>query len=439
VSGIGRFAVLEIELQLDYIPTDDHDAGPIPVLWSRGRSVAPTTTGSALQSADQGPLLAFRGAGVAALPVNPHPLTRSALAPGARPSVTIAISFMGDSAFYGFHVNPSRDKCPIMIPPAIDGGGLETNMSETKPEIAGQRDRSPSFPFIPLRVAVARLLKFEEHHKRSPVPPDRIGAAWGMKPNSSQAQQTLAALKAFGLLETRRATDGRYVYISEDGRTYLRAQQDSIKSDVLRRAGLRPKQIAIHWKDWGDDRPSHAVCRDELVLKGEFSEDGAEKFLRVYDETIAFAKLADSDKVPPTDDVRTGDEDEDDLPPAPIVKVGDYVQWTSGGIDQFKQPRCVVGFFDEHHAQVFASNMAIPVTELTVVDQPGASAPTVLPAKLDKSALGRAAAQVENDFTILQRGNRLQITADVDLEGIATLKAMLDDYESILRRLSGKK
>jgi len=195
-------------------------------------------------------------------------------------------------------------------------------MSEAK-EVVGPRDRSPSFPFIPLKVAVDRLAKFDEHHKRAPVPPDRIGAAWGMKPNSSQAQQTLAALKAFGLLETRRSADGRYVYISEDGRTYLRAQQDSIKSDVLRRAGLRPRQIALHWKDWRDERPSDAECQDELVLKGGFSEDGAEKFLRVYDETIAYAGLSDSDKIDsdaeeePPGELEEAEEKEDDPPPSP--------------------------------------------------------------------------------------------------------------------------
>jgi hypothetical protein len=38
-----------------------------------------------------------------------------------------------------------------------------------------------------------------------------------------------------------------------------------------------------------------------------------------------------------------------------------------------------------------------------------------------------------------RKGNRLQITADVDLEGIAELKAMLGDYESILKRLVARK
>jgi hypothetical protein len=184
-------------------------------------------------------------------------------------------------------------------------------------ERPGQRDRSPSFPFIPLKTAIERLVAFEEFHKRAPVPPDRIGPAWGMKNNTSQAQQTLAALKAYGLLETRRGDVGRIVALSDDGRTYLRAQQDNIKDGVLRRAALRPKQIETYWRDWGDDRPADAACLDILVLKGGFSQDGAEKFLRVYDATIAFAGLADSDKMETTESegsgaTENGDGDEDD-------------------------------------------------------------------------------------------------------------------------------
>src|SRR5271169_1479698 len=122
-------------------------------------------------------------------------------------------------------------------------------MSDARPIPAGQRDRSPSFPFIPLKAAIERLVAFEEHHKRVPVQPDRIGPAWGMKPNTSQAQQTLAALKAYGLLETRRGDTGRVVAVSDEGRTYLRAQQETIKEGVLRRAAFRPKQIESYWRE----------------------------------------------------------------------------------------------------------------------------------------------------------------------------------------------
>jgi hypothetical protein len=41
-----------------------------------------------------------------------------------------------------------------------------------------------------------------------------------------------------------------------------------------------------------------------------------------------------------------------------------------------------------------------------------------------------------NELSVQQEGNRLHITADVDLEGIAELKDILGHYEAILKRLS---
>src|SRR5690349_21589769 len=120
---------------------------------------------------------------------------------------------------------------------------LKTVMTDQNTNGKAKRDRSPSFPFIPLRAAIERLAAFEEHHRRAGVPPDRVGPSWGMKTNTSQAQQTLAALRAYGLLEIQPTPEGRRVMVSEDGRVYLRAQQDSIKQEVLRRAAVRPKQI----------------------------------------------------------------------------------------------------------------------------------------------------------------------------------------------------
>src|ERR1700730_1481803 len=77
----------------------------------------------------------------------------------------------------------------------------------------GQRDRSPSFPFISLETAIERLTDFEAHHKRASVTADRIGPAWGMKAGTSQAQQTIAALKAYGLLESQRGPNGSEVSV----------------------------------------------------------------------------------------------------------------------------------------------------------------------------------------------------------------------------------
>jgi hypothetical protein len=53
--------------------------------------------------------------------------------------------------------------------------------------------------------------------------------------------------------------------------------------------------------------------------------------------------------------------------------------------------------------------------------------------------LEAAGGKGESQFNVLQTGGRLQITADVDLDGLQELKAMLDDYESILKRLAARK
>ncbi len=308
-------------------------------------------------------------------------------------------------------------------------------MSDIDLDKKAKRDRSPGYPFIPLKTAIQRLTAFEEYFKRHPAPVGKAGLAWGMAPNGSQALQTVAALKAFGLLDSERGKDAQLT-VSEDARTYLRAQQDNVKREVLKRAALKPKQIEVHWQAWGQDRPPDPICLDVLVLKEGFSQDGAIKFLKVYDETIAFVGLSEPDKLSVDSRSEHVDVEQQNVPP-PEIKVGDYIQWTSGGIDQFKPPRKVIGIFpDGAHVQVFGSNTGVPITETTVVDPPAPPPFPPVGSNPPRVDANSAWGQGENKFNVLQTGGRLQISADVDLEGLQELKEMLVDYEAILTRLS---
>ncbi len=50
------------------------------------------------------------------------------------------------------------------------------------------------------------------------------------------------------------------------------------------------------------------------------------------------------------------------------MKVGDLVQWTSGGVDQFLEPRKVVWLSDcGQWALVEGSNCGVPVSQLKVI------------------------------------------------------------------------
>lgn len=190
----------------------------------------------------------------------------------------------------------------------------------------GKKDRSPSFPFIPLQTAIERMTAFEGKFGRHPTPANKVGLAWDMKERSSQADQTLAALRSFGLVVYKGNGPAREVSLSEEGRNYLRAQQDTIKEAILKVCALRPKIMRQFWATWGADRPIDAIALDTLILQNGFGDNGARSFLKVYDATVSFAKLTIGDKVHLADGEEEGDEPDPlaDVKIIPPAGNGDY-------------------------------------------------------------------------------------------------------------------
>jgi hypothetical protein len=241
---------------------------------------------------------------------------------------------------------------------------------------ATQRDRSPAYPFVPLEIALARLGEFETYFKRSAARRGKIGEAWGIK-SQAHADRMLAALGYFGLLEYRGAGKDRQIIVSDEGRKYLRVQQEETKREVVKAAAIRPKQIAKFWDEWGVDRPAEAACLDQLVLKNGFSEAGAREFLKVYDATISYAGLSDSDKSEP-----------------------------DGGAK----------------SEAAEGEGAVMQTAVKPAHMSGAAPPMVsLP-------IGRP--------RIVMNGDHLDIQASVDLEGLKQLQTMLQKYAEILEMMT---
>jgi hypothetical protein len=113
-------------------------------------------------------------------------------------------------------------------------------------------------------------------------------------------------------------------------------------------------------------------------------------------------------------------------------QVGDYVQWTSDGVDQFKPARKVRQIQDRH-AWVDGSQTGMPISEVTVVEPlaplPATKFTTPAVAPSDKESDG-------NEISVLVTSQgRLQISADLDVKGIGKLKQMLEQYEQILKLL----
>jgi hypothetical protein len=305
------------------------------------------------------------------------------------------------------------------------------------------------FPSDPLSKALDQARALYKIAQNIAVPIPAASKAWGFTEKSSGGPTTVSCLKMFGLLLDNGSGAARRVKLSDDTIKIIRdpREMSSERDNLVRETALRPplfRQIIDHFE--GGLPPSDEALKTYLIFDVGLRDESVNDCMRVFADTMAFAKIAGSATIPEVADSnsRNGaperpDGKQHDIPPPTKPKVGDYVQWTSGGVDQFRVPRKIVGIFpDGQHVQVFGSNTGVPMDELTVVDA-SAAMPTpssVTAPTIDASSAGRLG---DNDFTVLQRGNRLQITADVDLEGITTLKEMLSDYESILLRLAGKK
>jgi hypothetical protein len=58
----------------------------------------------------------------------------------------------------------------------------------------------------------------------------------------------------------------------------------------------------------------------------------------------------------------------------PPLKIKDYVQWTSNGINQFKPVRKITKI-EGGHAWVYGSMTGIPMNDLTIADPPATPTP----------------------------------------------------------------
>ena len=201
---------------------------------------------------------------------------------------------------------------------------------ETKP----RKERSPSFPFISLRKAIERVEAFYNGHRREPTRFPALAQTWGYSPSSSGLQQTVAALKQYGLLEEEGSGPERKVRVSDLARRIIADLRPGAQAEAIREAAKRPRLFQEYYPRWLPFRPSDAHCVSELHFERGFNEASARLFLKVFDDTADFAGLRQSDtmgesevaseSVSSPDETPERDDQEDGgwkpLVPPPVVR-----------------------------------------------------------------------------------------------------------------------
>lgn len=170
-------------------------------------------------------------------------------------------------------------------------------MSESDEEQKRNEGRSPPFPFIHIGRAIEQARKLERSCKGHWVRVATAIEAFGYKGESSGGRQTVAALKAYGLLADAGSKTDRKVQLTDFAKRLLLPPPEPMAKEMIREAALKPRLIKALWDRWGAERPPTTECNFTLVDEFHFTRAAAALFLGVYDATVSYADLDRSDRV----------------------------------------------------------------------------------------------------------------------------------------------
>ena len=145
------------------------------------------------------------------------------------------------------------------------------------------KERSPNFPFIDLETALRRAREFYLQEKRGSAPYSVTVSHWGYAESSSSGQQTVGALRAYGLMEDQGRGQDRRLRLSESAlRILLDDRPNSNERDDLIRAAARsPAIYADIYEKWPDEQPSDGNLRHYLLFDRQFGEDAARRVIAI--------------------------------------------------------------------------------------------------------------------------------------------------------------
>lgn len=157
--------------------------------------------------------------------------------------------------------------------------------------------RSPSYPAINLETAVRRARELYAKERQHLTSVDTIAGHWKYKSLNGPAHLTLAALKKYGILVDDGKGTARRAGLTDLAVDVLENPDAAARDEALRRAALNPSIHRELWETYGNSPPSDANLKWILTRERGFTETGAAEFIRVYKDTVAYAKLDSTDPV----------------------------------------------------------------------------------------------------------------------------------------------
>jgi hypothetical protein len=183
-----------------------------------------------------------------------------------------------------------------------------------------------------------------------------------------QAMSVMSALKKFGLVCE---SNGRIVPTQRAIEIINLQPEDPRRLKALREAALEPtiySELIEQHRETG--LPDPEVLESELVTYRNFNPNAVAGFVKDFKDSLEFAGLSCQSAL----DYVGSEASAEWVRP----KIGDYVQWESGGVLQLPGPKRVRALSDDGaYAFVEGSSTGLPVKDLIIEDRP--ESPELLP------------------------------------------------------------
>jgi len=156
------------------------------------------------------------------------------------------------------------------------------------------KKRSPKYPFISLEKAIERANELYIKDGMNTVGTAVAKDHWGYNPKSSGGLQTIGALNIYGLLESVGKGFDRKVKLTQLARRILLDKRETSpdRDKAIKEAALNPTIFLELYAKWQETGPqSDESLEHDLVFERNFNEKSVKDFIRIFKDTMLFAKL----------------------------------------------------------------------------------------------------------------------------------------------------
>lgn len=171
----------------------------------------------------------------------------------------------------------------------------ETKTSNQKNVIV--RHRSPNYPAISLERAISLTRTLYEKFKQSPIAYEVAARGLDYSPTSSVGMQIMASISYYGLISVEGSGKDKRVKVSDFAfKIIMDTRVISPERDAaMKQAALSPSIFKKIKDDYPYHIPADEALEYDLVMKYKFNPASVSQLIKMYKETMDYAKVYESD------------------------------------------------------------------------------------------------------------------------------------------------